>query len=231
MEQVPNGKLEAILWDFGGVFTTSPFENFNLLEERCGAPRDFIRTLNSVNPTTNAWAQFESNQVSLEEFDELFAKESKLAGHEIRGKEVISMLSGDLRPKMVELLKLCKEQYKVACITNNVKAGRGPGMSSDDDKASKVSKVMALFDDVIESSVEGIRKPKIEPRNIIKPTLGKTGLFRLIALSITLIEGLTTAKLIEASSLFCNKSKNKDSFTVSSLSIDLKIFSNSGMFL
>ena len=162
MEQVPNGKLDAILWDFGGVFTTSPFENFNLLEERCGAPRDFIRTLNSVNPTTNAWARFESNQVSLEEFDELFAKESKLAGHEIRGKEVISMLSGDLRPKMVELLKLCKEQYRVACITNNVKAGRGPGMSSDDDKASKVSMVMALFDDVIESSVEGIRKPNPE---------------------------------------------------------------------
>ena len=162
MEQVPNGKLKAILWDFGGVFTTSPFENFNLLEERCGAPKDFIRTLNSVNPTTNAWAQFESNQVSLEEFDELFAKESKLAGYEIRGKEVISMLSGDLRPKMVELLKRCKDQYKVACITNNVKAGRGPGMSNDDDKASKVSKVMELFDDVIESSVEGIRKPNPE---------------------------------------------------------------------
>ena len=43
-----------------------------------------------------------------------------------------------------------------------MKAGRGPGMSSDDDKASKVSKVMALFDDVIESSVEGIRKPNPE---------------------------------------------------------------------
>ena len=162
MEQVPNGKLEAILWDFGGVFTTSPFENFNRLEERCGAPNDFIRTINSVNPTTNAWAQFESNQVTLEEFDELFATESKLAGHEIRGKEVISMLSGDLRPKMVDLLKLCKKEYKVACITNNVKAGRGPGMSSDDVKASKVSKVMELFDDVIESSVEGIRKPNPE---------------------------------------------------------------------
>ena len=162
MEQVPNGKLDAILWDFGGVFTTSPFENFNLLEERCGAPKDFIRTLNSVNPTTNAWAQFESNQVSLEEFDELFAKESKLAGHEIRGKEVINVLSGDLRPKMVELLKLCRGQYKVACITNNVKAGQGPGMSRDDAKASKVSKVMELFDDVIESSVEGIRKPNPE---------------------------------------------------------------------
>tara|TARA_A100000164_G_scaffold164800_1_gene146211 strand:+ start:101 stop:763 length:663 start_codon:yes stop_codon:yes gene_type:complete len=162
MEQFLNEKLEAILWDFGGVFTTSPFENFNLLEERCGATKDFIRTINSINPTTNAWAQFESNQVTLEEFDELFATESKLAGHEIRGKEVISMLSGDLRPKMVDLLKLCKKEYKVACITNNVKAGRGPGMSSDDVKASKVSKVMELFDDVIESSIEGIRKPNPE---------------------------------------------------------------------
>ena len=35
-------------------------------------------------------------------------------------------------------------------------------MSNDDDKASKVSKVMELFDDVIESSVEGIRKPNPE---------------------------------------------------------------------
>jgi len=162
MTQASNKPLEAVFWDFGGVFTTSPFENFNLLEKRYGAPTDFIRTINSVNPTTNAWAQFESNQVSLEEFDELFAAESKLAGYEIRGKEVISMLSGDLRPKMVELLKLCKKEYKVACITNNVKAGRGPGMSSDDDKASKVSKVMELFDDVIESSLEGIRKPNPE---------------------------------------------------------------------
>ena len=162
MTQASNKPLEAVFWDFGGVFTTSPFENFNLLEERYGAPKDFIRTLNSVNPTTNAWAQFESNQVNLEEFDELFAAESKLAGYEIRGKAVISMLSGDLRPKMVELLKLCKKEYKVACITNNVKAGRGPGMSSDDDKASKVSKVMELFDDVIESSLEGIRKPNPE---------------------------------------------------------------------
>ena len=162
MTQASNKPLDAVFWDFGGVFTTSPFENFNLLEERYGAPKDFIRTINSVNPTTNAWAQFESNQVSLEEFDELFAAESKLAGYEIRGKAVISMLSGDLRPKMVELLKLCKKEYKVACITNNVKAGRGPGMSSDDDKASKVSKVMELFDDVIESSLEGIRKPNPE---------------------------------------------------------------------
>ena len=56
----------AILWDFGGVFTSSPFEAFNTLEERLGAPKDFIRQTNAINPDTNAVAKFESNSVSLD---------------------------------------------------------------------------------------------------------------------------------------------------------------------
>ena len=152
-------QLQAILWDFGGVFTTSPFENFNKLEEELGAPRDFIRNVNSTNPDKNAWAQFESNSVSLDEFDELFADESEALGLRIGGRAVIEVLSGNLRPRMVEVLKVCKQNYKVACITNNVKAGKGPGMNQNVEKANEVSKVMDLFDAVIESSIVGIRKP------------------------------------------------------------------------
>lgn len=152
-------QLQAILWDFGGVFTTSPFENFNKLEEELGAPRDFIRNVNATNPDKNAWAQFESNSVSLDEFDELFADESEALGLRIGGRAVIEVLSGDLRPRMVEVLKVCKQNYKVACITNNVKAGKGPGMNQNVEKANEVSKVMDLFDAVIESSIVGIRKP------------------------------------------------------------------------
>ena len=152
-------QLQAILWDFGGVFTTSPFENFNKLEEELGAPRDFIRQVNSTNPDNNAWAQFESNSVSLDDFDELFADESEALGFRIDGKAVINVLSGDLRPRMVEVLKICKQNYKVACITNNVRAGKGPGMNQNTEKANQVGKVMDLFDAIIESSVVGIRKP------------------------------------------------------------------------
>ena len=152
-------QLQAILWDFGGVFTTSPFENFNKLEAELGAPRDFIRQVNSTNPDKNAWAQFESNSVSLDDFDELFADESEGLGFRIEGKAVINVLSGDLRPRMVEVLKVCKQHYKVACITNNVKAGKGPGMNQNTEKANQVGQVMDLFDAIIESSVVGIRKP------------------------------------------------------------------------
>jgi putative hydrolase of the HAD superfamily len=151
--------IAAILWDFGGVITSSPFEAFNELEDALGAPRDFIRSINATNPEHNAWAMFESNQVSLDQFDALFAEESAARGHHIPGREVIARLSGDGRPRMVDVLKACKVRFRVACITNNVKAGEGPGMSRDADKAARVAEIMQLFDLVVESSIEGIRKP------------------------------------------------------------------------
>ena len=157
-----NQAIEAILWDFGGVFTTSPFEAFARLENEIGAPKDFIRTINSTNPDTNAWAKFESNEVSIDEFDVLFADESAALGHRIGGRDVINLLSGDLRPRMHRVLDICKQHYKVACITNNVKAGQGPGMSRSTKKAEAIAEVMSKFDVVIESSLEGIRKPNPE---------------------------------------------------------------------
>ncbi len=153
---------EAVLWDFGGVFTTSPFESFNRYEAANGLPQDFIRTINATNPESNAWAQFESSQVSLDEFDELFRAESAAAGHPVDGKDVVALLSGELRPRMVEVLKICKEQFKVGCITNNVKAGMGPSMTQDKDRAAQIGAVMEMFAVVVESSIEGVRKP--DPR-------------------------------------------------------------------
>ena len=154
--------IQAILWDFGGVLTTSPFEAFNRFEQANDVPTDFIRGINAKDPETNAWAQFESSQITLDEFDQKFAEESAAVGHRIGGKQVIELLSGELRPNMVDVLKACKARFRVACITNNVKSGMGPGMARNSERVSEVAEVMALFDLVVESSIEGIRKP--DPR-------------------------------------------------------------------
>ncbi len=154
--------LKAVLWDFGGVLTTSPFESFNRFEAENSLPRDFIRTINATNPESNAWARFESSQVSLDEFDELFRAESAAAGHAIDGKQVVALLRGELRPHMVEVLKICKGQFKVGCITNNFKSGGDCSVAPDDDRAAQTAAVMEFFDIVIQSSVEGVRKP--DPR-------------------------------------------------------------------
>lgn len=155
-------KIEAVIWDFGGVFTTSPFEAFNRLEAELGVPKDLIRRVNATNPDTNAWALFERNEVDAAQFDQLFLEESTALGHPVRGADVLPRLNGELRPRMVAALKACKAHFKVACITNNVVSVHSPGAAEGQRKAGAMSEVMPLFDAIIESSKAGVRKP--DPR-------------------------------------------------------------------
>jgi putative hydrolase of the HAD superfamily len=151
--------IEAVIWDFGGVFTTSPFEAFNRYEGAHGLPRDFIRRINATNPDANAWALFESSRIDAAGFDALFLEESTAAGFPVRGAQVLPLLSGNVRPAMVEALALCKTRFKVACITNNMTHGRGPSMAATAQGAHRAADIMAMFDAVIESSKAGVRKP------------------------------------------------------------------------
>lgn len=152
----------AVLWDFGGVILSSPFEAFNRYEEEAGLPKDFIRSLNARNPDSNAWAKMERNEVSLEDFVRLFEEEARHQGHAVDGWRILQALSGDIRPQMVEALRRCKAEFRVACITNNMKSGEGPGMARSAEKARAVAEIMTLFEHVVESSKLGWRKP--DPR-------------------------------------------------------------------
>jgi putative hydrolase of the HAD superfamily len=152
----------AVLWDFGGVILSSPFEAFRSYEQEAGLPEDFIRRLNARNPDTNAWAKMERSEVPLQDFVTLFEAEAHEQGHKIDGWRVLRSISGDIRPQMVEALRRCKAAFRVACITNNMKHGDGPGMARTPDKAKAVAEVMTLFEHVFESSRLGWRKP--DPR-------------------------------------------------------------------
>jgi putative hydrolase of the HAD superfamily len=154
--------FQAIIWDFGGVFTSSPFEAFNRYEAAQGLPADFIRSVNAVNPLENAWAKLERSEVDAAQFDVLFRTESKALGREVPGRDVLGLLSGSLRPRVVNALKVCKGHGKVGCITNNAPIGKGASMTNDDAKARELAAVFDLFDHLIESSKLGIRKP--DPR-------------------------------------------------------------------
>jgi putative hydrolase of the HAD superfamily len=152
----------AVLWDFGGVILTSPFEAFRAYEREAGLPEDFIRGLNARNADANAWAKMERSEVTLAEFVALFETEAEAQGRRLDGWRVLKAISGDIRPQMVEALRRCRANFRVACITNNMKAGEGPGMARSPEKAAAVAEVMALFEHVVESSRLGFRKP--DPR-------------------------------------------------------------------
>ena len=172
--------LRAVLWDFGGVILTSPFEAFRRYESATGLPQDFIRTINSTNPHSNAWALLERSDISTKEFDELFAQESSARGHRVPGADVLALLSGDIRPNMVAALDaVIAAGFKTACLTNNMVTTNNDMVTTNNDtvttndntvttsessneRASELTAVMNRFDVIVESSKVGVRKP--EPR-------------------------------------------------------------------
>jgi putative hydrolase of the HAD superfamily len=147
--------IRAVMFDFGGVISSSPFEAFAHLETEHGLPPDFIRTVNATNAHDNAWARLERGELDAETFGPEWAAEAHALGHELDGRLVLERLGGELRPQMVAAIKTCRTRYKTACLTNNFALAERV-------VSEEVAAVYALFDAVLESRVLGIRKP--DPR-------------------------------------------------------------------
>ena len=146
--------IRAVLWDFGGVILSSPFDAFAKYEESNSLPSGLIRQINATNPDTNAWAQFERSDVSFFEFCSLFEAEALALGYVVEARRIMALLHGEIRPQMVDALhKLKAAGYLIACLTNNVQTG-------DERDRSDVDAVMALFDHVTQSRHAGVRKPE-----------------------------------------------------------------------
>ena len=157
----PRPETTAVLFDFGGVILSSPFDAFADYEREHGLPDGFIRGLNATNPDDNAWAKMERSDVTIPEFRELFEAEARAAGGEIDAAAVLARLRGEIRPAMVEAVRRCKAQLKTACLTNNFVAADAGHPDGRMDPES-FEGVMDLFDVVVESSKAGCRKP--DPR-------------------------------------------------------------------
>ena len=142
--------IRAVMFDFGGVVTTSPFEAFARLEAERGLPAGFIRTVNATNPDENAWARLERSELT-STFAAARAAEAQVLGYELDGRLVLERLSGDIRPRMVAAIDAA------GGLEDSVPHQEFP--VSERARLLKVAEVNALFDAVLESRVLGVRKP------------------------------------------------------------------------
>lgn len=147
--------VAAVLFDFGGVILSSPFDAFAAYERRAGLPRDLIRRINATNPDDNAWARLERSELGLDEFVTAFEDEARQLGHLVDGAAVLECLRGELRPRMVDAVRACRTQFSTALLTNNFLT-RTPDWSS----GGSFHELLDLFDVVVESSQVGVRKPE-----------------------------------------------------------------------
>ncbi|MEO8297235.1 MAG: HAD-IA family hydrolase [Burkholderiales bacterium] len=146
--------IQAVIWDYGGVITTSPFEAFARFECERGLPDGLLRRVNAANHLDNAWARFERSQLDIDGFDQAFAAECAALGHSVRGRDVVAVLGGSIRPAMVEALRRLRPRLKIGLITNNVRTTDPDGF----DEGGR-SEILTLFHHVIESAKAGVRKP------------------------------------------------------------------------
>ncbi|TFV71860.1 HAD family hydrolase [Blastococcus sp. CT_GayMR20] len=146
--------VSAVVFDLGGVLTESPMHAFAAYEAEAGLPDGLIRRLNSTDPDANAWARFERNELDVAGFSAAFEAEARAAGHELDAARVLAALRGELRPEMVRAVRRLKEAgLPLALLSNNV---------APMERAGELGELLALFDAVVESSLEGVRKPEPE---------------------------------------------------------------------
>ena len=146
-------RIEAVLFDFGGVLSTSPFDAFERHERSQGLPAGFIRSLNATNQADNAWARLERNEVDFDQFCAAFEAEATAAGGRVDARALFATMAGEMRPAMVEAVRRCHEHFKTGLLTNNFITPLA---------ATRHHEVLDLFDVVVQSAVVGVRKP--DPR-------------------------------------------------------------------
>jgi len=147
--------VRAVLFDLGGVLTESPMDAFAAYEASAGLPAGLIRRLNATDPDTNAWARFERGELDVDGFPAVFEAEARAAGHLVDAARVLGALDAPtLRPAMVFAVgRLRAAGLPLGLVSNNVR----PMPRTDE-----LGALLTLFDVVVESSVEGIRKPEPE---------------------------------------------------------------------
>ena len=149
--------IKAVVFDFGGVFTMSPFSGLHAWHEERGLdPAIGLRAVFGPydQDTDHPWHQLERGEIALEAAVEQIKAIGAEQGMDLDLREMFGALGGDggARNDMVELgLQLRRDGYRTALITNNIKE------FSDGWRA--MIPVEELFEVIVDSSAVGMRKP------------------------------------------------------------------------
>jgi putative hydrolase of the HAD superfamily len=144
-------QFDAVLFDMGGVLVTGPFAGFARYEIEHSLPADTIRTINATNADSNGWARYERGEIDRDEFCRVYTLEAAALGFRVDADAVLMCMKSERVPEMIELMGRLQGRLKLGMITNNLH----PMNRAD----SLIADLLDAFDVVVESSVEGVRKP------------------------------------------------------------------------
>jgi putative hydrolase of the HAD superfamily len=149
--------FEAVLWDFGGVFTASPFVAVHAYARAQDVEPDrFGQVLfgSYEDDTDHVWHQLERGEVALLDAMVRIQADAEAAGFRLDFGELITMAVADDvdRSVVVDAVRAVRAKgLLTAIVTNNVREYGSAWRTQ--------IPLDELFDVVVDSSEEGVRKP------------------------------------------------------------------------
>lgn len=152
-------KIEAVLWDFGGVFTASPFHT----GRRFAADRglDFDRLFAALfgdyhADTDHPWHRVERGELALADAFAQIQSTAQANGVDFDMQALMAAVSDDIDRTIVtdKVRALRSSGIRMGIITNNIR--------EYSDRWRQMIPVDDLFDDIVDSSAVGVRKPNPE---------------------------------------------------------------------
>ncbi len=154
--------IRAVVFDLGGVVFDSPLHVIAAYEVSNGVAPGTINRAVMEAGSDGAWARYERAEIGFAMFCVDFARDCEAAGGEVDAKELMRQINEATKPRPVMLdaiQEVRTEGRLVGALTNN--------WTPIADESFK-----ARFDVVVESSVEGLRKPQVAMYEAILERLG-----------------------------------------------------------
>jgi putative hydrolase of the HAD superfamily len=148
---------EAVVFDLGGVIFPSPLHVFRAYEREHGLPDRFISEVVLADPERGAWSRLERGELGFDEFCDAFDAECAARGGAVSSRDLMRAVGSGFEPyaSMVTAIGAIRDHgLKTGALTNN--------WADDPGRDNPAWPTAEWFDVVVESAVEGLRKP--DPR-------------------------------------------------------------------
>ncbi|MEU8483186.1 HAD family phosphatase [Streptomyces sp. NPDC048641] len=144
--------ISAVLFDFGGVLTTSVYEAFEALGRALGVdPRLPLRLLAKDERVGALLVDHEEGRIGQREFEDGFAERLRAHGADAQGPGLLSLIQTELRPDraMLDLVAEVRNAgHRVGLLSNSLGDDCYAGFDLE-----------SMFDAVVISGEIGVRKP------------------------------------------------------------------------
>jgi putative hydrolase of the HAD superfamily len=150
--------IRAVIFDLGGVVFPSPFEAFDAYDHGNGLTKGTLRALIRQSSEEGAWASLERGELTMDAFVVALETEAADAGFALDARKMLALMNSAYgpRPEMMQaILRIREHGFKTAALTNNFGSERDASVPPE-------LHVPVLFDVIVESAREGLRKP--DPR-------------------------------------------------------------------